>query len=223
MIRAVIFDFDSTLVDYYKSDRNGIYALTSILPIKVDPNDFWEKSGDILVDIYKDGIVGSDVHYERIKRTIAAYGIAWKADYVTTYLESYLAEVFVYDGVFRLMKYLKEKVKIGLLTNASDPMEQRKRIKASGLKDFFDAISISEETKKYKPDKEAFEEILDKLSVKNREAIYVGDSEKYDIEGAKNAGLLAFKKGSVVLQTKADYVFTEYEDLIGVLKYKYYI
>lgn len=125
--------------------------------------------------------------------------------------------------MLQIFEFLKEKVKIGLLTNACDPIEQRERIIKSGLYKFFSTICISGETQKYKPDKEAFEDIITKLSVTPQEAVFVGDSEKYDIEGAKNAGLYAIKKGLPTQPTKADACFSEYSELIGVLSKIHFI
>ncbi len=218
VIKAVIFDFDMTLVDYMKSDYHAMCAVASIGPKKIDATEFWNKSGDILEHIYNENITGSAIHSERLIRTLAFYGIEWNDTYLTTYLHHYLNSVYVFTGVREVLEILKEKVKLGLLTNACDPAEQRIRIANTGLSDLFDTICISGETQKYKPHKNAFDDILKKLCVAPHETVYIGDSETNDIIGAKNAGLYAIKKGKSTQPTKADAIFDDYNKFFDVLQ-----
>lgn len=206
-----------------KSDYQAMCAVVSILPKKTDAKEFWNKSGDILEHMYNENITGSAIHSERLKRTLAFYGIEWYDTYLTTYLHQYLNNVYVFTGVREVLEILKEKVKIGLLTNAYDPAEQKIRIVNTGFSDLFDTICISGETQKYKPHKDAFDDILKKLCVAPHEAVYIGDSETNDIIGAKNAGLYAIKKGKSTQPTNADAIFDDYNELIDLLNNLHFI
>ncbi|MGC9346001.1 MAG: HAD family hydrolase [Candidatus Bathyarchaeales archaeon] len=57
------------------------------------------------------------------------------------------------------------------------------------LTDWFDVVVGIDTCNKAKPDEEIFLYALDKLHVRPEEALFIGDSVKYDYEGAKKAGL----------------------------------
>nr|WP_319397184.1 HAD-IA family hydrolase [uncultured Desulfobacter sp.] len=121
-----------------------------------------------------------------------------------------------YAGVKELLSSLKSRnLKLGLLSNAYDGAEQRKRILSSGITDFFDAVVISGEVEYSKPSVEIFLYILNQLGFSPEQVIYVGDSEKYDIQGANNTGIQ-----SILLRHKdnftselANYSCTSIEEL----------
>jgi len=223
MIKAVIFDFDSTLVDYHYGDKKAIDKVGELLPDKINKSLLYEKSGDIIWQFYKDGFDhGSNVHEFRLKRTLEEFGFSWDNKYLQEYLKIYLNEVRLYEGVIELLKYLQGKVKLGLLTNSTDVKEQKERIKNSKIENYFDKILIAKEIGFYKPQKEAFLEALYRLEVSKDEAIYIGDSEHFNIEGAKNAGLIAIKKlNSDNKTTSADSSFTSFSMLKVILTMEY--
>lgn len=57
------------------------------------------------------------------------------------------------------------------------------------LTNCFDVVVGIDTCNKGKPDREIFLYALDKLCVRPKEALFIGDSVKYDYEGAKEAGL----------------------------------
>ena len=75
-----------------------------------------------------------------------------------------------------------------MITNGA-PALQRFKIKGSGLEHYFNAIIISGDLETRKPEPKIFNAILKKLSVKSREAVYIGNSLETDIGGANNAGI----------------------------------
>lgn len=84
---------------------------------------------------------------------------------------------------------LKNKsVKIGLVTNglASDYQLILRKLK---LTNYFDVTVDVESCNKGKTETAIFLYTLNKLNVSPSKALFVGDSIKYDYEGAKRAGL----------------------------------
>ena len=135
MIEAIIFDFDSTLTDYHYSDTKAIFDVVSLLPKSIDRNLFLQRSGEIISQIYDEMMfIGSEVHELRLNRTITEFGLEWNDKYLEKYLSTYLNTVVVYDDVKCVLELLKGKVKIGILTNSTDSVEQRIRIENSELK-----------------------------------------------------------------------------------------
>lgn len=78
-----------------------------------------------------------------------------------------------------ILNYLKTSVfKIGLITDGRS-VQQRSKLKALGLTDFFDDIIISEEFGSEKPNVKNFNFYLDKYG-ENYKYIYIGDNTKKD-------------------------------------------
>ncbi len=84
-------------------------------------------------------------------------------------------------------------LKLGIVTNGS-VARQRRKIEALGLEPWFDTIVISEAEGVRKPDAEIFRRALARCAVDVRAALFVGDHPEADIEGARNAGLMAVWK-----------------------------
>jgi putative hydrolase of the HAD superfamily len=57
------------------------------------------------------------------------------------------------------------------------------------LEQYFDSIVLSRDLGIRKPDPEIFNFTLENLGVHSSKAVHVGDSLKYDVQGAKNAGM----------------------------------
>jgi putative hydrolase of the HAD superfamily len=88
------------------------------------------------------------------------------------------------------MTRLSARYALGLLTNGA-PDLQREKIAASGLESLFKEIVISGVYGLGKPRPEIFLHLTDRLGVSPREAVMVGNSLERDIDGARNAGILA--------------------------------
>lgn len=83
-----------------------------------------------------------------------------------------------------------ESYKLGLITNGPSRV-QWKKIRSLGIERWFSGIIVSGELGIEKPDEAIFARMLTILDVRPKEALYVGDSLYYDVQGAKRAGLWA--------------------------------
>ena len=102
-----------------------------------------------------------------------------------------------------LLKNLENRVKLGLITNASDSVLQRQRIEASGMRELFQEILIAGEIGLSKPDPEIFLLMSRKLNVLPEKCLFVGDSIQYDIIGATSAGMQTVLYGANRSDSKA--------------------
>ena len=92
------------------------------------------------------------------------------------------------DGAADLVRELRERYRVGLLTNG--PVRaQRDKLRTLGWEDLFDAVVVTGDLEAGKPDGRAFEAALDSLAVAADEAVYVGDEVEADVRGASAAGL----------------------------------
>ncbi|MUG47555.1 HAD family hydrolase [Paenibacillus woosongensis] len=97
----------------------------------------------------------------------------------------------VYEETFQVLKELKGKVKLLLLTNGCPALQQEKLDGVPELAPFFDEIIISGAFGKGKPDSTIFRHALERLGVEANEAIMVGDKLTTDIIGSLGVGMTA--------------------------------
>ena len=225
MIKAILFDFDSTLVDYPHGDTLALRKVLERSGLSVSLDEFRDYSGDVLRAIYDNKtILRQNIHAYRLQETMRHFGGTWKDEYLSDYFAVYLNTVKVYDGVNELLVTLKPKYKLGLLTNSNDLPEQKARISASKLSLHLDSIGIAVEIGCFKPNPEAFLWVADKLGVPAAECLFIGDSETYDIVGAQNVGMKTLKKVRDKSDaTVADDLFITYSELGDLLNRKYLI
>ncbi len=84
----------------------------------------------------------------------------------------------------KLVRKLREKYKLGVLSNAS--FNQAREL--GELYDVFDTVVLSEEIKTSKPKKEAYEKVLSNLRVSPEEAVFIDDSLE-NVRGAEKLGI----------------------------------
>lgn len=86
-----------------------------------------------------------------------------------------------------LIESIKDRYKIGLLSNGTHKHINHVFEELGGADKFFDEIITSSDTKFIKPDKQAFLGVAKKLGVDPNETIVIDDSAGH-IDGAKKAG-----------------------------------
>ncbi|MHC4735979.1 MAG: HAD family hydrolase [Planctomycetota bacterium] len=96
----------------------------------------------------------------------------------------------VYSDVVPVLQALREKYKLGLVTNGALDL-QREKLRGSKLGVFFDVVIISGEVGIGKPDPQIFDLVCERLNVGPETAVAVGDSLGRDISGAQRAGVRA--------------------------------
>ena len=94
-------------------------------------------------------------------------------------------------GIEKLIKQLKLKYKIGLLSNTCE-WDYIYVVKTAPFVKTFDTITTSFEVKAMKPDPKIYQDALTKLKLKPEECIYIDDIPSY-VEAAKNLGLNALQ------------------------------
>ncbi len=223
MFEAIIFDFDGTLVDFVDSDLKSLKHLHSTIQTTVSFEKFLKIAVDEIMNFHdlveREKIDPLLMHRFRLKRTYEKLGIYWDESVVDTYKTELFRTCEPFEGVADVLSRLKKCFKLGLLTNAYDSSEQRKRIFASGLHQYFDEILVSCEVGFYKPNPKVFLSILSKLDVLPEKAVYIGDSIQHDVRGANSAGMksVLFTSGSKRVSSNADYHVHGVEELLSLV------
>jgi putative hydrolase of the HAD superfamily len=96
---------------------------------------------------------------------------------------------YVYDETFDILKQLKDRYILLLLTNGSPDLQQEKLDGVPELASYFHHIIISGNFGQGKPSPELFAHALERAGVAPHEAIMVGDKLTTDILGANRSGL----------------------------------
>ena len=87
-----------------------------------------------------------------------------------------------------LLDYLKPKYHLHLITNGFQEVQDTK-LSLSGMKPFFETLTVSEEVGVKKPNPEIFHYALSKAHATAEESLMIGDEMAVDIDGARAAGI----------------------------------
>lgn len=173
MIKAVLFDFDGTLIDTNKLIFDSYrYAFRMVLKREIDDTEILTIYGRPLRESLLEYGEPGDMLYKVYR------------EYNETRHDD-LAQAF--PGACNGVKRIKNMgIKTGIVTSKRLELVQR-GIDLIGLSGFFDVIVTPEDTAKTKPHPEPVLLGCQKLGVLPEETIYVGDS-LFDLEAGKGAG-----------------------------------
>lgn len=195
MDTAALFDLDDTLIDLQYSRRCGLRALQEILPeLKRVPLEKLELAHDEELNTnYLGTLDGSlsdeEACLEHMRAICRRYGLETDraADAAKAYRREQMSNPRLVPGVEELLKALRGRTKIGVVSNGCSEHQWDKL-------EFFDllpldAVAISEEVGARKPAPEIFRYAFAELDV--RRAVMIGDSWEHDVLGAIGAGMNA--------------------------------
>lgn len=227
-IQAVLFDFDGTIVDFIKADTAGLRRVYRLLPAKIEWDSFVKASVDEVMEFHRlfgeGSVIPQNVHRHRLSGSLRRFGIEWHDRYESAYLRGYLNATAVFPEAKKVIRRLRGRVRLGLLTNDYRPKDQRRRIANTGMARFFDEIVVCSEIGHYKPSREAFLYMVKEFALEASSCLYVGDSEEYDVRGARNAGLPCIRichQGADMVQSEADEICSGFRELQSVLSERY--
>ena len=172
MIKAVLFDFDGTLIDtnelIFMSYRE---AFRKVLNREIDDEE--------ILKLYGRPLRGSLLEYGEPGEMLYQVYREFNETRHDTLAKSF-------DGVYEgLVEIRRKGYKMGIVTSKRLPLVKR-GLELIGISEFFETVITLEDTKRGKPDPEPLILGCERLGVLPEETIYVGDSI-FDMEAAKNA------------------------------------
>lgn len=220
-IKAICFDIDGTFYPLKETNLRVVRASLLHLPFALKYN----KARQMIrtEDSHLDKPVLTEMEIaERMAKAIYGNGdeehcrrYLAKVDkvFVKKY-EKYFLSVKPYPGVVALLEELKKQgYPMGVLSDF--PLGSK--LKAMEIEDYFAVKVSSEDIGRYKPCYTPFRVLAEKLGVKSSEILYMGDSQRKDVEGAAGFGmrtvLLTKEKGS----STADITVSDWKELYDIL------
>jgi len=225
MIKAVVFDFDNTLTDFVELDIRGLQHVYTLTGDNGRADEFVAIAVEEIMscheNIERKRLDPKTLHETRLKNTCAKLHLPWCDVYRSEYQRYIIANTVVYPDVIDYIQGLSRKYVLGIISNAYDGQEQRSRIANCGVGVLMKAIVIAGESGDYKPDPAIFKLMAHRLGVESDECVYVGDSEYYDIAGARAAGMFTVKiaYGRGAMASSADKVIGSICELSDTLKH----
>lgn len=200
MLTAVLFDLDDTLFDHRHCTHAALQALRArSAHLALWPEqELYARHSAILEELHLDVLAGRlSVDEARVRRFLRLFADAGApqlpdeaAASAAAYREAYLGAWRLVPGALPLLKTLRSRVRIGVVTN-NLVSEQQRKVRTLGLGSYVDALVISEAVGVNKPEARIFEIALERLGAAAADAAMVGDSWATDIEGARAAGIRA--------------------------------
>ncbi|MBS3136201.1 HAD-IA family hydrolase [Candidatus Woesearchaeota archaeon] len=189
MIKAVIFDLDNTLVDFFKMKHMSVEAAASAM---VDAG-LDRKTGSIMKKLFEHydehGWEDQRIFQKYLKKEIGRIDYKILAYAINAYRRVRVSFLEAYPHVLSTLISLKIKgIKLALVTDAPK-LQAWIRLNAMKLDTLFDVIIAYEDTRRLKPSKEPFTLALKNLGLRPDECLMVGDMPERDMRGAKKLGI----------------------------------
>ena len=240
MTFTVFFDLDGTLYSYKDAHNAGLHGAHDYWSkiTEDDFNQFYEKYKQSRKNVKRilQGTVSSH------SRVLYFQGMVEKdfqssqpfhiAELTQRYWDTFIDSIKPFDGVEKVLcNLLKKGFQLAVITNMDAEIQFRKLHKLN-LDNYFTAVITSEEAGEEKPHPHIFLHALDRLKVKAKDCIMIGDNWEHDVEVAEFVGMKGIhvtieeepKEGSLSMNN-----FSELESLLdvmisdpieGVIKYK---
>ena len=216
MIKRVIFDIDNTLIPWKEEYYDEINKVLDFLNIEHTKDDY---------NKIKEAFSEYENEYYTFDRKLML-------DYINKYTKKQYPKEFIYgctnrwadsvpqkldESVINMLKYLKDKYQMVILTDwyADQQIEKLEKL---NILQYFSKIYSAEKVKR-KPFKEAFLQAIE--DNKPEECIMIGDDFERDIKGALNAGLHAIyynQKNNVIKDENSKYyTISRLDEIMNIL------
>jgi putative hydrolase of the HAD superfamily len=198
--KDLFFDLDHTLWDFETNSKETIQELYTTHRLAelgiVDFDGFYNTysaHNHRLWDRYTKGFIKQEeLRWKRVYLSLLDFKVANEAlakEMSQAYLEILPNKKHLFPYTIEILEYLKQKdYKMHLITNGFESV-QFKKIKNSGLADYFIEVITSEASNSLKPHTAIFEYALRNAKATVAESIMIGDNESADIQGGINIGM----------------------------------
>ena len=222
-IKALSFDMYRTLLDTKDFHEQAVRAILAREGAdSVDPDVFHTRWDEVYDDVHlsmkpSEFMRERDVALESLRRVLREFGINGDAKAgVHEWLDLY-EDAGLFLEVEEVLNILAKRYPMVVVSNVDNADRGYASFRRKNLP--FRAIITSETFRSYKPHGRLFQEALSVLKCQPGEVLHIGDSQRADVGGAKNAGMLAawLNRRSEKLRSDIpapDYVITNLRELL---------
>lgn len=185
----IFFDADETLFTF--DSFGGLQRMLLDYSVTFTADDFQDYQAvnkPLWVEYQNGAISALQLQHQRFEGWAAKLNVP-AGDLNEAFLNA-MAEICTpLPGALSLLKTLKGKAKLGIITNGFTALQEI-RLERTGLRDYFDLLVISEQIGVAKPHPAIFDYALEQAGNPARSRVLmVGDTAESDILGGINAGL----------------------------------
>jgi HAD superfamily hydrolase (TIGR01509 family) len=200
-IRAVLFDLGGTLYDYRSlepANREALIELARWAGSPAEPEEIVEAHREAMREVFRDYLprpfyLHRDFFGDALLGMAQRLGISLGDGLVERYRalqrRGHDRDFALREGVLETLRALRERsLHLGIVSNIDEDQLEH----LSGLAELaalFDDMLSSEVARSCKPHSAIFEEALRRAGCSAREALFIGDTLRQDIEGANRVGL----------------------------------
>jgi putative hydrolase of the HAD superfamily len=209
-VRAVVFDYGHTLVDFGRTEQALLAAYGQIrdrieAALEMEAPEVGHLIDRVANEV--DRMVARSYEERRLEELdllrvfdevlLGALGLSVPPDVVEHIValdhSAFSETITVSEENLEVLRTLKDwGLKLGLISNvALLPALMRADLEKLGIAQYLDEMLFSSETGYRKPDPRIFRTMLERLRVPPSEAVFVGDRLLDDVQGAQAVGLRA--------------------------------
>jgi 2-haloacid dehalogenase len=191
--KILLFDLDDTLLDFGANEADSLNKLFQQHGYTLT-DELFQLYNSVNKQLWADYEEGKIALHEllntRFSRTMLKLGeVVDGAEWENQYRELLGNGCQLIEGALELCQSLSASHRLFIITNGVT-QTQIKRLKQSGLYDFFEDIFYSQSVGFQKPSKEFFDYVMSHIKdFKIEEALVIGDSLNTDIKGGIQAGI----------------------------------
>jgi putative hydrolase of the HAD superfamily len=202
-IRAVVFDLDNTLIQSKKGARQGLRTVATIFAKQLSTKGYEYTEANLfrklrLIDLEMHGrkfLYNRDIWWETLLKELGAYKLKcpWIHQATLFYWRTYARASPVFSDTMTTIQRLKRAgLRLAMVSDSDGtPGMKMKRIRQQPFLKFFETIIVAgEDTPNVKPSKRPFTLVAERLGLRPKNCVYIGDNPNTDIEGAKGVGMM---------------------------------
>lgn len=235
-VKLLIFDLDNTLINYGGVTKKAWQLATekckNEFKLSVNANAMTDQIIKVNNTIWENEAKrpkGNFSFYELRKSIVATAlrNLNIEDEFITDFLVQQYAvckyeAIYVFEDVFETLKKLKTKgYLLALLTNG-DGNVQREKLRRFHLESLFDGIFIDGEQGVGKPEKKAYDNVLNHFHLTPDKACMIGDHYLWEVAAPKRYGLHAIwvNRGHLGIEgnemVKADAIIYNISEMLNI-------
>lgn len=211
-MKALLLDLDDTLIDTRRgtqlalTDYHGSHGHLMGVSLE-EASERWDRGIKLHFPRYVSGEISfQEQRRWRIREVFARPDLtdAESDELFQGYLGHYVNHWILFDDVLPFLDGMKAKgMPMGIVTNGSAE-QQMAKIRATGIGDRVEVVVSSEAVGWRKPQREIFLHAAERLGVRAKDCVMVGDNYEADYLGAKAAGMGAVLVDRFGVQVNTD-------------------